>query len=60
MQKKILPKNNIKIGLATPRFTGSLDLSSIVLSSVYFGIHVEWTHFQTCCNLSTSIKSRAA
>ena len=28
MQKKILPRNNIKIGLATPRFTGSLDLSS--------------------------------
>ena len=27
MQKKILPRNNIKIGLATPRFTGSLDLS---------------------------------
>ena len=28
MQKKILPRNNIKTGLATPRFTGSLDLSS--------------------------------
>ena len=28
MQKKILPRNNIKTGLATPRFMGSLDLSS--------------------------------
>lgn len=27
MQKMILPRNNIKIGLATPRFAGSLDPS---------------------------------
>ena len=39
MQKKILPRNNIKIGLATPRFAGSLDLSSI-LSRTYILILV--------------------
>ena len=37
MQKKILPRNNIKTGLATPRFMGSLDLSSYssFFSSLY-------------------------
>lgn len=37
MQKMILPRNNIKIGLATPRFAGSLDLSSYssFFSSLY-------------------------
>lgn len=39
MQKKILPRNNIKIGLATPRFSGSLDLSSY-LSRIYILILV--------------------
>ena len=39
MQKMILPRNNIKIGLATPRFAGSLDLSSY-LSRTYILILV--------------------
>lgn len=39
MQKKILPRNNIKIGLATPHFTESLDLFSY-LSRTYILILV--------------------
>lgn len=39
MQKKILPRNNIKIGLATPRFAGLLDLS-YYLSRTYILILV--------------------
>ncbi len=49
MQKKILPRNNIKIGLATPRFTGSLEPIFLSIKNLYsyFSLHQQ-THSDIC------------